>query len=176
MLHQVSQHMASLGVHKNGTWVVQKMISHASRVPAEASLIIASIAPFTPSLLLDPFGNYVVQQCLALGYPRNQFIFDAMRTKCLDISMGRFGARGMRACLEHPVSTQKQRKHVAIAIVGAAPQLIVNPHGSLLLTWLLENSGLPGRYRVLAPVLAPMTPTLCYHKLASSTILRLGKT
>lgn len=42
-----------------------------------------------------------------------------------------------------------------------------------MLTWLLDNSQLSGRYRVLAPRLAPHMATLATHKLASLTILKV---
>jgi hypothetical protein len=51
--------------------------------------------------------------------------------------------------------------------------LAINPNGALLITWLLESSGLPGRFRVLAPKLSLQVPTFCTHKLASNTILKL---
>ncbi|KAJ1563117.1 hypothetical protein HK405_000124 [Cladochytrium tenue] len=126
-------------------------------------------------LLLDQFGNYVVQCCLRFGSPGNQFIFDAMHAKCWEIGQGRFGARAMRACLESQYTTKRQQKHVAIAIVRNSVSLVTNPNGALLITWLLDTSTLPGRYRVLAPKLAPHVPSLCTHKLASATILKLDE-
>ncbi|KAI9354075.1 armadillo-type protein [Zopfochytrium polystomum] len=172
LLEAVAPHMATIGVHKNGTWVVQKMIDSA-KTPAQMAVVVSAIRPFTPPLLLDQFGNYVVQCCLRLGTQRNQFIFDAMHTKCWDIAQGRFGARAMRACLESQHTTKRQQKHVAISIVQNSVLLVTNPNGALLITWLLDSSSLPGRYRVLAPKLAPIVPSLCTHKLASATILKL---
>ena len=71
-------------------------------------LITESLHAYTPALFLDQFGNYVVQCCLRLSQ-RNQFIFDAMVDRCLDIAQGRFGARAMRACLESQHVTKKQQ-------------------------------------------------------------------
>lgn len=51
--------------------------------------------------------------------------------------------------------------------------LATNPNGALLLTWLLDNSGFPGRYRLLAPRFTPHLSHLCTHKLASLTVLRI---
>jgi protein JSN1 len=41
------------------------------------------------------------------------------------------------------------------------------------LQWLLDTSNFPGRYKLLAPRLAPHLSHLCTHKLASSTVLRI---
>ncbi|KAJ3192721.1 hypothetical protein HK101_006085 [Irineochytrium annulatum] len=172
LLEAVSPHMAVIGVHKNGTWVIQKMIDLA-KTPTQMACVVNALKQFTPPLLLDQFGNYVVQCCLRMGAQKNQFVFDAMHTKCIEIGTGRFGARAMRACLESQYTTKRQQKHVAIAIVSGALQLVTNPNGSILITWLLDTSSLPGRYRVLAPKLAPHVHSLCNHKLASATILKL---
>ncbi|CAG8806664.1 5797_t:CDS:2, partial [Racocetra persica] len=136
-------------------------------------LITSNVKPYTPPLLLDQFGNYVVQCCLRLSSQRNQFIFDAMVDRCWEIAQGRFGARAMRACLESQHVTKKQQKQVAIAIVMNAVPLSTNPNGALLLTWMLDTSSFPGRYRILAPRLAPHLAHLCTHKLASLTVLKI---
>ncbi|RUS13514.1 armadillo-type protein, partial [Endogone sp. FLAS-F59071] len=136
-------------------------------------LITTHLKAYIPPLLLDQFGNYVVQCCLRLGAARNQFIFDAMVDRCWDVAQGRFGARAMRASLESQYVTKRQQKYVAVAIVQNSLLLSTNPNGALLLTWLLDTSALSGRYRVLAPRVAPHLAHLCTHKLASLTILKI---
>ncbi|KAG9293576.1 hypothetical protein G9A89_005579 [Geosiphon pyriformis] len=172
MLEKIAPHMATIGIHKNGTWAAQKIIDCA-KTPSQMNLITTKVKPYTPPLLLDQFGNYVVQCCLRLGTQRNQFIFDAMVDRCWDVAQGRFGARAMRACLESQYVSKKQQKQVAIAIVMNSVPLATNPNGALLLTWLLDTSSFPGRYRILAPRLGPHLAHLCTHKLASLTVLKI---
>jgi RNA recognition motif-containing protein len=172
LIELVAPYMASFGVHKNGTWVVQKMIDCA-KTQVQIQKIIDAIRAYTPPLLLDQFGNYVVQCCLRLGTKCNQFVFDAMAAKCLDIGLGRFGARSVRACLESQYTTKRQQKQVALAILHNSVQLCTNPNGAILLTWLLDTSSLPGRYRALAPKLLKHISQFCCHKLASATVLKL---
>ncbi|CAO0801667.1 unnamed protein product [Mucor circinelloides] len=172
MLEAVAPFLASIGVHKNGTWAAQKIID-TTRLPAQISLICGHIKPYVPALLLDQFGNYVVQCCLGLGPNRNQFIFDAIVDSCWEIAQGRFGARAVRATLESPHVTKRQQKYVAASLVQHALLLATNANGALLLIWLLDTSGIPGRYRVLAPRLLPHLSKLCTHKLASLTVLKL---
>ncbi|KAJ3100319.1 hypothetical protein HDU97_002359 [Phlyctochytrium planicorne] len=172
LIEQVAPHMAIIGVHKNGTWVVQKMID-ISKTPAQITTIVNSLKKYTPPLLLDQFGNYVVQCCLRLGSQRNQFIFDAIHDKCVEVGLGRFGARAVRTCLESQYTTKRQQKHVATAIVQNASVLVTNPNGAILVTWLLDSSSLPGRYRCLVPKLVPFLAAFCNHKLASSTVLKM---
>ncbi|KAF7732146.1 hypothetical protein EC973_006401 [Apophysomyces ossiformis] len=172
MLEIVAPHLASIGVHKNGTWAAQKIIETA-HLSAQIDLICSHIKPYVPALLLDQFGNYVVQGCLGLGPERNQFIFDAIVDSCWEIAQGRFGSRAVRATLESPYVTKRQQKYVAATLIQHALLLATNANGALLLIWLLDTSGIPGRYRILAPRLTPHLARLCTHKLAWLTVLKL---
>lgn len=172
MLERCAPHLAIIGCHKNGTWAAQKMIDCAS-TEEEMRIICQNLKPFGPPLLLDSLGNYVMQCCLRFGSPFNDFVFDAIVDRCWEIAQGRFGARSVRTCLESKHATRLQIKKVAIVVILNSIPLATNPNGTLLLTWLLDTSGLPGRYRLLAPRLAPHLSHLCTHKLASVTVLRI---
>ncbi|KAJ3141043.1 hypothetical protein HDU90_007066 [Geranomyces variabilis] len=172
LMEKIAPHMAAIGIHKNGTWVIQKMIDYA-KTTSQIQVVVNALKVYTPPLLLDQFGNYVVQCCLRLGAHRNQFVFDAMHAQCYEIGQGRFGARAMRACLENQHTTKRQQKFVAEAIVHNVIQLATNPNGAILVTWLLDTSNLPGRYGAMAPKLVPNLAALCAHKLASATVLKL---
>ncbi|KAJ1329978.1 hypothetical protein BSLG_009870 [Batrachochytrium salamandrivorans] len=146
LVEMVAPHLPALGVHKNGTWAVQKIIDRA-KTHSEITAIVDAIRPFTPPLLLDQFGNYVVQCCLRLGPQYNQFIFDSLYTKCLELGQGRYGARGMRACLESSHTTKDQQKLLQIAVTRHAR-----------------------RYRALIDTVASRIDILATHKLASVLI------
>ncbi|KIY51058.1 hypothetical protein FISHEDRAFT_37966 [Fistulina hepatica ATCC 64428] len=172
MLERISPHLAMIGIHKNGTWAAQKIIE-CVQTPEEIALVAQNLRPYAPPLLLDQFGNYVVQCCLRFGSPADDFIFDAIVDRMWEVAQGRFGARSMRACLESPHITVNQQRRVATAIVLNSIPLATNPNGALLLTWLLDTSGFPSRYNLLAPRFIPHLSHLCTHKLASLTVLRI---
>jgi protein JSN1 len=90
-----------------------------------------------------------------------------------EVAQGRFGARSMRACLESPHITLSQQRRIATAVILNSIPLATNPNGALLLTWLLDSSGFPSRYKLLAPRFTPHLSHLCTHKLASLTVLRI---
>lgn len=113
MLKKIAPHLASIGIHKNGTWAAQKIIDFVNE-PEQIQLIKEYIAPYIPLLLLDQYGNYVVQCCLAKQ--DNQYIFDAIVDKCWEIGQGRFGARAVRSILDNPTITQEQRVSVWLLI------------------------------------------------------------
>ena len=173
LVEKIAPYLASLGVHKNGTWAVQKIIDEAS-TSGQIDVIVHALEPYAPALLLDQFGNYVVQCCLRLGNSRNQFIFDAMANKCFEVGQGRFGARAMKACLESQYTTKIQQKQVSLAIVQNCVNFSMNPNGFILLNWYLDMSNISGRFRSVAPLLLPHLVSLCCHKLASLVILKIG--
>lgn len=172
MLERLAPHLAMIGIHKNGTWAAQKVIE-CVQTTEEISLVAQNLRPYAPPLLLDQFGNYVVQCCLRFGSPNNDFIFDAMVDRMWEVAQGRFGARSMRACLESPHITRNQQRRVGTAIILNSIPLATNPNGALLLTWLLDTSEFPSRYELLAPRFTPHLSHLCTHKLASLTVLRI---
>ncbi|KAK2460526.1 hypothetical protein APHAL10511_006996 [Amanita phalloides] len=172
MLERIAPHLAMIGIHKNGTWAAQKIIECVN-TPEEISLIAQNLRPYAPPLLLDQFGNYVVQCCLRFEAPANDFIFDAIVDRMWEVAQGRFGARSMRACLESPHISISQQRRIATAIILNSIPLATNPNGALLLTWLLDTSGFPSRYNLLAPRFTPHLSHLCTHKLASLTVLRI---
>ncbi|KIJ69461.1 hypothetical protein HYDPIDRAFT_24298 [Hydnomerulius pinastri MD-312] len=172
MLERITPHLAMIGIHKNGTWAAQKIIE-CVQSPEEVGLIVMNLRAYAPPLLLDQFGNYVVQCCLRFGAPANDFIFDAMVDRMWEVAQGRFGARSMRACLESPHITLSQQRRIATAVILNSIPLATNPNGALLLTWLLDTSSFPSRYNLLAPRFTPHLSHLCTHKLASLTVLRI---
>ncbi|KAF8163009.1 hypothetical protein B0H34DRAFT_787453 [Crassisporium funariophilum] len=167
MLERICPHLAMIGIHKNGTWAAQKIIECVTS-PDEVALIAQNLRAYAPPLLLDQFGNYVV-----LLAPANDFIFDAIVDRMWEVAQGRFGARSMRACLESPHITLNQQRRIATAVILNSIPLATNPNGALLLTWLLDTSGFPSRYNLLAPRFTPHLSHLCTHKLASLTVLRI---
>ncbi|KAI8140594.1 armadillo-type protein [Fennellomyces sp. T-0311] len=172
MLEHIAPHLAAIGIHKNGTWAAQKIID-TIKSPEQIRLVCTHLKPYVPPLLLDQFGNYAVQCCLRLGDGSNQFIFDAMVEKLLNVAQGRFGARAMRGTLENQHVTMKQQKFVAAALTQNAVSLAMNANGALLLSWLIDSSNVDNRYSILANRLIPQLAQIATHKLGSQMILKL---
>lgn len=166
--------LAYTGTHKNGTWATQKVIGVAS-TKRQFSMITTALQPYTVTLLLDQFGNYVIQGCLRFGAPWNDWVFEACATHLPEIASGRFGARAVRTCLESPHTTKQHQRLVAAAIIHHTPQLAVNPNGVLLVTWLLDTYPLAGpqRWGLVAAQLAPHLGQMCTSKLAGLTVLKV---
>ncbi|KAF4553462.1 Pumilio-family RNA-binding repeat-containing protein 2 [Elsinoe fawcettii] len=172
MLGEIAPQLASIGIHKNGTWAAQKIIDVA-KTPQQMQLIADALRPYAVQLFLDQYGNYVMQCCLRFAAPINDFIFDAMLQKLWEVAQGRFGARAMRACLESHFATKDQQRMMASAIALHSVQLATNANGALLLTWFLDTCTFPRRRTVLAPRLIAHLVHLCTHKVAYLTVLKI---
>lgn len=172
MLDKIAPHLAEIGVHKNGTWAAQKIIS-VCKTDHQMRVITNHLRPYTVPLFLDQYGNYVLQGCLKFGAPYTDFIFETMISEMWQIAQGRFGSRGMRACLESHHASKDQQRLLAAAIALHSVQLATNHNAALLLTWLLDTCTFPHRRTVLAPQLVPCLVTLCTQKVAYLTVLKV---
>lgn len=199
MLSALAPHLARIGCHKNGTWAAQKVLE---RIPfqraskngmhmdtelfgptltlaqQELSLAVESLAPYVPPLLLDQYGNYVVQGLLPFGPPHTDAVFSAFLEQTWEIGQGRFGARSMRALLDHPRVTAQQKRLVALGIVLCAVPLACSSNGAILLHWLLDDPGhlfaQGRRHALLAQRFQAHLAELATHKLGSVALLRLA--
>ncbi|KAK4512353.1 glutamine--fructose-6-phosphate transaminase (isomerizing) [Mucor velutinosus] len=171
MLQAVAPHLAAMGVHKNGTWAAQKIIDSLN-TQKQIQIVCAHIQPFIPPLLLDQYGNYVVQCCLRLDGD-TQFIMNAMVEKFLHIAQGRFGARAMRGILEGSLITSSQQIFIAAALLQNAVSLAIHANGALLISWLIDCSTLENRLSLLASQLVPCLVQVATHKLGSQIMLKL---
>lgn len=173
MLRKTSKYLTSMGVHKNGTWACQKMITMA-KTPRQIKLVSEGVNDYCTPLFNDQFGNYVIQCVLKFGFPWNDFIFQSIISNFWIVVQNRYGARAVRACLEaHDIVTTEQTLVLSAMIVCYSEYLASNNNGTLLLTWFLDTCVLPNRHSILAKRLLPNIVDLCRHRLASLTVLKI---
>lgn len=173
MLTQLCSEMPSLGIHKNGTWVCQKLIK-GSNSPRMYKYIIEGISPKCIALCQDQYGNYVIQSILNYQFPWNNFIFSNMLSGFWNIVRNKFGVRAVRACLEtESVITNEQTLLLSTMIVVYSRYLITDPNGTLLITWYLDSCLYSNRYELIVNEIMPHLEALCCHKLGSLTVLRI---
>lgn len=173
MLRKTNKYLTSMGVHKNGTWACQKIITMAD-TPRQMMLVAQGVERYCTPLFNDQFGNYVIQCVLKFGFPWNNFIFEDIVSNFWTIAQNRYGARAVRACLEaHDIITREQLLVLSAMIVLYAEYLATNSNGALLVTWFLDTCTLPHRQSILAPKLVSCIVELCCHRLASLTVLKV---
>lgn len=172
IIQVLSPSLPALSVHKHGTWVVQKIVMMASS-QSQHHALVEPLRSYAESLLLDPYGNYVMQCCLKMGSPANQFIYDILSQRCVSLSHSKFGSKAMCACLNHENCTNLQKSQVAASILKNATQLACNMHGQVLITWLLEDSGIQNSLQMLKQALLQDWMTLALHKNAQTLLLKV---
>lgn len=182
MVHEIAPYLTQLGIHKNGTWAIQKIINLCDKDYNQMNVIAESLKPYSLKMFNDQFGNYVLQGCIKFGSPFNDFIIETILDNFLEISNGRFGARCIRTMLElcgkDNAISREQVALVASLIVEYANDLIVNPNGSLLLTWFLDTfNGFDKspdlRYKLVTDKVISNLGEFCTHKLANLTVLKI---
>lgn len=142
IIYSIQKWIPTIGVHKNGTWAMQKILKVISKQngPEGFSLqtqVAEAIKPYVVALMHDQFGNYVIQGCLP--FKDNQFIFDAFYNESYLISSNRFGSRSMKSCLEHSNVTSSQRKYVAMALLNYSGILVNDYNSCIVLNWMLDS-------------------------------------
>lgn len=172
MVRVVAPYILQMAAHKNGTWAAQKMIAVAN-TPLQKEMIARALAPHAVALFNDQFGNYALQGCLRFGVPYNDFVFAAVLADFMRILQGRFGARLVRACLEASDTRPEQLVLVAACVAEHTEWLASDANGALLLTWLLDTSGLAHRHDVVVPHLLPHLARFGTHKLAGLAVLKV---
>ncbi|KAF7338446.1 Pumilio domain-containing protein C56F2.08c [Mycena venus] len=156
MLERITPNLAMIGIHKNGTWAAQKIIE-CVQSPEEVALIAQNLRPYAPPLLLDQFGNYVVQCCLRFGAPANDFIFDAIVDRMWEVAQGRFAS-----------SVVSQQRSSSTPYLS--PQTRTAP---FCLPGFWTRLDFPRATICSLLGSPPHLSHLCTHKLASLTVLRI---
>jgi hypothetical protein len=149
------------------------LILDTAQNPQHIEKIVQALTPYTPALLLDQYGNYVVQCCLRFGSNQNQFIFEAISCNTLKIGLARFGARATRTCLESQFTSKAQQQLVASSIIKYCYELSCDQNGALLMSWLVDSYSGAGKYAELVSVLKQNLLSACTHKIASAFVLKL---
>jgi len=115
------QHCVEIGSHKHGCCVMQRCLEKG--IFAQKLQLSDVIVKYLPSLIEDPFGNYLVQNVLKLNdADRNQLIFSEIAKDFIRLSQLKFSSNVIEKCLE---SNQK-KELTELLLRGTNPQDDVN--------------------------------------------------
>ncbi|KAH7587959.1 Eukaryotic RNA Recognition Motif (RRM) profile [Nakaseomyces glabratus] len=173
MLRESHKYLTSMGIHKNGTWVSQKIIK-VVKTPRQMDFITKGIQDYCTALFNDQYGNYVIQGVLTFGFPWNSFIFENIMSNFWVIVDNKFGVRAVRACLEANGHMSKEQELLLCSmIILYSEYLSTSNTGTLLVTWYLDSCTFEEKYAMIISSLIPHIVELCSHRLGSLTILKL---
>lgn len=105
--NKIAPHFLALGLNPHGTRVLQKLIDHLSN----PKLLDHYIRYFTPNILnfiKDINGNHIIQKfAFTIGYPRNQFLYDFINDRIVEIATLKHGCCVLQKCIEGANSIQR---------------------------------------------------------------------
>lgn len=150
----LAPHAAQLARHKNGTYVAQKMVALLKTRPASeqqqvVAMLVTGCQGHVADLLADTYANYFVQalcQHTSALWPEILLAFP-------DVALSRYGSRAVRSMVEQyphasgpsaspgasPGPPHAIVSSVVDVILNHLAVLIVDPNGSILTNWLLDQ-------------------------------------
>ena len=126
--------MISLNMH--GTRAVQKTIDFLS-TPKQTQAIIQALSRDVVTLIKDLNVNHVIQKCLnRLQADDNQFVYDAVAAKCIEVATHRHGCCVLQRCIDH--ASRPQRMQLVREITTDALTLVQDPFGNYVVQYVLD--------------------------------------
>ena len=144
-----------VATHRHGCCVLQRCLDHApdsQRVP-----IIGNVIVNARKLVLDPFGNYVVQYVLELRQPElTRGIGQALQGSFADLSLQKFSSNVIEKCLQSNDRLLIAMVTSEICQAKALGQLLHDPFANYVVQTLLTV----GSDEEVAAMLEKLTPHL----------------
>lgn len=145
ILNSLKGVVSEIAMNKNGTWVIQKLVTTAADFSVQSETI-AELKDRTLELLEDQFGNYVIQCILAAGLPFDDENLKLVTEKIIQnsrkLAVGKFSSRALKSILDS--SNLERQKMIAQALAKESVLLSVDPNGAVVIQWILDSE-LPGK-------------------------------
>ena len=136
IVEAIAPELVKISLNMHGTRAVQKTIDFIS-TPAQTQAIIAALSRNVVTLIKDLNGNHVIQKCLnRLSAKDNQFIYDAVALKCMDVATHRHGCCVLQRCIDH--ASEPQRLQLVKEITQHALALVQDPFGNYVVQYVLD--------------------------------------
>lgn len=145
ILNSLKGVVSEIAMNKNGTWVIQKLITAAADFSVQSGTI-EELKDRTLELLEDQFGNYVIQCILAAGLPLEhenlKLVIEKIIQNSRKLAVGKFSSRALKSILDS--SNLERQKLIAQALSKESVLLSVDPNGAVVIQWILDSE-LPGK-------------------------------
>lgn len=136
IVESVSSKLVTISLNMHGTRAVQKTIDFLS-TSRQIHSIILSLSMNVVTLIKDLNGNHVIQKCLnRLNAEDNQFIYDAVAARCVEVATHRHGCCVLQRCVDH--ASDKQRVQLVQEITYNALTLVQDPFGNYVVQYILD--------------------------------------
>ncbi len=160
------KNLVEIGMNKNGTWVIQKLISYAQ--PQLQGQLIKQLLPHALDMLEDQFGNYVIQVALQTGHPGIEDLINLISANSRRLATGRFSSRALKSILE-----DTKHRTIISSLAKESVWLAIDGNGVFVLQWILDCREVPGRMGIIAASLQGRVAKIALTKQGSAIIARL---
>ncbi|KAI0124941.1 putative RNA-binding protein [Xylariales sp. AK1849] len=135
----VGMHCVDVGTHRHGCCVLQRCIDHASG--DQKIWLIGQITENAPSLVQDPFGNYVVQYIIDLNEPTfTEPLVLKFQGKMGLLSRHKFSSNVIEKCLRCASEAGRDRMVNELLVPGEMERLLRDSFGNYVVQTALEHS------------------------------------
>ena len=123
-----------IATHRHGCCVLQRCVDHAD--DAQRVALVEAIAEASLVLSQDPFGNYVVQYVLDLGFPWcNASVMRRLQGTYAELSTQKFSSNVVEKCLKRAAGRPElelNRNAVVVEIMHSPllDRLLMDPYGN----------------------------------------------
>lgn len=136
IVEAIAKDLVTISLNMHGTRAVQKTIDFIS-TSAQTEAIIGAFSRNVVTLIKDLNGNHVIQKCLnRLSSTDNQFIYDAVAAKCVDVATHRHGCCVLQRCIDH--ASDAQRNQLVQEITVYSLTLVQDPFGNYVVQYVLD--------------------------------------
>lgn len=165
--------ISGIAKHKNGTWVIQKLITVTGDSDIIQKEVINELKDSTIELLEDQFGNYVIQ-CIFVTLPQDhenvKFIVERIVQNSRKLALGKFSSRALKSILD--ASNSERQKVISQSLAKESVVLSVDPNGAVVIQWILD-SDLPGKICLITGHLQGRLAQVALTKQGSVIIARI---
>jgi len=131
----ISPHFLGLGLNPHGTRVLQKLIEALSSETL-LELYTKILQPNLLSFIKDVNGNHIIQKLVfTIGAPGNQFIYDTLNSKIVDIATHKHGCCVLQKCIEG--ASPSQRSDLFNLIIKYTQVFIVDQFGNYVVQYAI---------------------------------------
>ena len=112
-------------------------------------------------------GNHVVQRCLQKLEPEfNQFIYDAVAERCIQVASHRHGCCVFQRCIDY--ASPKQMHQIVMEVVDKTVSLVQDPFGNYVVQYVLEQ--VPAYRPNIVGIMAMSIVELSRQKFSSNVV------
>ena len=139
------------------------------------------------TLVNDSNGHHIIQKALSSLKPeQNQFIFDEIESKVMEVAMHKQGCCVMQRCIDFTNNEQRVTQQIflmftpikeklAMAVVKCGIPLVQDQYGNYVVQYILEQQGLEDQKHEISEILSKHILNLSKQKFSSNVLEKCVK-